>query len=273
MNTATLLPQWILPPENMRICAGEIHVWRAGLDVAARELAGLQSALSEDERARAAAFHFARDQRRFIAGRGILRNVLARYLQMQPNNIAFEYGPSGKPLLAARSEGIDLRFNLSHADELALVAISRQSDVGVDLERIRTDMDVMSIAQSLFSPDEILALQAMPLDEQFMCFYVLWTAKEAYLKARGDGLAGDLASLGVGYGWQGLESVIQAGSSEWSLYRLEPLRGFSAAVVANGKGHRTRQWQWCGEHSADPWHSSLEMDRTPYSASTAFEVC
>src|SRR5262245_31643896 len=105
----------------------EVHIWFATLERSSDVVGQLAEVLSEDERARAARFHFARDRRRFVVGRGWLRTILASYLEIAPRDVRLQYGEFGKPCL---SNPTDLRFNLSHSDERVLCAVTRGHKIG-----------------------------------------------------------------------------------------------------------------------------------------------
>lgn len=171
---------------------GEVHVWAAYLEEMEFD-AGLLSALSGDERDRAARFHFERDRRRYERRRCLLRLLLGRFLGMEAAAVRFRYGPQGKPKLG---ESGALQFNLSHSDGHALFAFAR-TEVGVDLQRIRMGMDVDSMARAVFAPGEKRSLEALPADQRVVAFFRYWTRKEAYIKARGLGLSLPLDSFEV----------------------------------------------------------------------------
>jgi 4'-phosphopantetheinyl transferase len=176
-------------PNNFPILSdGELHVWQAKVDPAGEEMSKLVRLLSPDERARAARFHFDRDRRRFVAGRGILRTILARYVGREPEALAFRYSPSGKPSLP----GTTLQFNLAHSDGLAAIAVARGGAVGIDLEHVRPVPDCDRIMNSHFSAAEVEAISALPPAAQLRAFFTCWTRKEAYLKATGDGITAAL---------------------------------------------------------------------------------
>src|SRR6267378_1167279 len=128
---------WSHPPAEISMREGEVHVWSAQLDRDVEDLDHLWTTLSSEERSRSMSFYFARDRERFIAARGILRNVLARYLRPSARELRFSYSASGKPALAGQSETDDICFNLSHADDVAIYAVGRFTRIGIDLERIR----------------------------------------------------------------------------------------------------------------------------------------
>ncbi len=128
----------------------EVHVWRADLDVLP-EADALTADLSADEQQRAVRFRVPQVRSRFIAARSILRNILGRYLECAPSQVRFHYRQHGKPFLAPNTFRDDLRFNLSHSHGLALYAVARAREIGIDLERIRPDRDHARLAERFFS--------------------------------------------------------------------------------------------------------------------------
>lgn len=180
---------WRLPPKSLALGIDEVHVWRAALDGAASHLQSLWQTLSLDERGRAERFHFRRDHDSFVVARGMLRIILGRYLNAEPDRLRFRYSHYGKPTLAGEFDEEALCFNLSHSDRLALYAITRGRKIGVDLERIRPDFADEQIAEQFFASGEVAALRALPLHAQQEAFFNCWTRKEAFIKARGEGLS------------------------------------------------------------------------------------
>jgi 4'-phosphopantetheinyl transferase len=235
---------WFIPSHAVVLPDDEVHVWRADLSLDSAAIARLVATLSPDERARAARFHFERDRRRFTAARGVLRQILAGYLGQDPALIEFNYSPSGKPSLDS-----DVRFNMSHSHELALYAIARRKEVGVDVERIRPQVAEEQIAERFFSPREAATLRALPANVQAEAFFNCWTRKEAYIKARGEGLGIPLDSFDVSLA-PGEPAAILAVRNEpqemlrWSIESLAPAPGYVSAVVAEGHHWRLRLWRW-----------------------------
>lgn len=171
-----------------RLPMGDVEVWSAQLDDQSIEAVRLTHALlSPDESERARQFFFDRDRRRYIMGRGILRMLLARYLECAPHELAFSYGPNGKPALAA-SEA--LFFNVAHSEGLALYAFTRVGEIGIDLEAIRELPEWEQVAESAFSPHELSQLRACPAERRREEFFHAWARQEAVLKALGTGLTG-----------------------------------------------------------------------------------
>ena len=235
---------------------GEVHVWWAALDLDTQRVAHLADSLSPDERARAERFHFDRDRVRFIAARGVLRALLGGYLGVSPPALAFEYGPHGKPALAASSTGApaaalaaEVRFNVSHSTGVALYALARGRDVGVDVEGLRGDFATDEIADRFFSPAERMALRALPAEARCAAFFACWTRKEAYIKARGVGLSLALDAFDVSLAPGEPAALLAtrddpAARDHWSLRALDPGPGLAGAVVAEGRDWALRCWSW-----------------------------
>jgi 4'-phosphopantetheinyl transferase len=175
--------------------AGEAHIWIADLD--APEARAAPSVLTSDELARAARFHFERDRRRFVAGRALLRRLLGGYLGSAASEITFVYGARGKPSLGGWAAGSALRFNASHTHGVAMFALARDRELGVDIERQPAPDDGEAVARHFFAPNEIARLARVNAAERPASFLRCWTRKEAYIKARGDGLSLPLDSFDV----------------------------------------------------------------------------
>ena len=224
----------------------EVQVWRANLDQTPAQVQSFFDDLAAEEQARAERFHFARDREHFIVGRGVLRAILGRTLNRAPGCLRFCYGAHGKPALADEDA---IRFNLSHSDGIALYAIARGREVGIDVERIRRDLAVAEIAERFFSPREGAMLRTLPGELQRQAFFRGWTRKEAYIKARGDGLALPLDAFDVSLVPEEPDAVLRiqrdpAEASRWSFQELAPAPGYAAAIAVEGHGWRLACWQW-----------------------------
>ncbi len=178
-----------------------IDIWQVDLqDVT---LDGHLKVLSEDERIRVDKFVFPNDKKSFARSRCALRLILAEYLVSLPEKLLFHYGEHGKPVLA-ENDSVD--FNISHYENIALVAVTRGRPLGVDINRVggRTDRsptDWKPIAKRSFSPGEQQEFEILPPERQEETFYRIWTQKEAYTKAIGDGFS---------YGFQTFSVVVSA---------------------------------------------------------------
>ncbi len=209
----------------------------------------LQQTLSPDEHTRADRFYFQKDRERFTIARGLLRIILGRYLNMEPCCLQFRYNPYGKPALANESGGNGLRFNLSHSDGLALYAITRGREIGVDIERIRPDLAEGQMAERFFSSREVKALRALPPSSQPVGFFNCWTRKEAYIKASGKGLTLPLDQFDVSLvpGEPAALLCVSGDpeeSSRWCLQDSSPGPGYVAALAVEGHNWRLKCWQW-----------------------------
>lgn len=240
---------WITPPLNLKLPASEVHVWRAGLDRSAACEEILFATLTRDEQERADRFYFKHDRHHFINARGILRNILGRYLDVRPCALRFEYTKYGKPSLAKESGGPVLRFNLSHSKGVALFAVATGRDLGIDVEWIRADVADEQIAERFFSAQEVSALRRLDVNAQAEAFFNCWTRKEAYIKARGEGLSMPLDKFAVSLKPGDAAALLYADggdkeTSRWKFLELLPGPGFAGAVAVEGHDWQIRCWQW-----------------------------
>ena len=237
---------WHRASGTYELPADEVHVWRATLDQPPEVMARLLQVLSADEHARAGKFHFDADRNRHIIGRGMSRLLLGHCLGTAANGVRFEYNEFGKPSLQ-RSGG--LRFNISHSGELVLVALARGRTIGIDVERMRKDMAQAEIAERFFSPRECAALAGLPPDMQCDAFFACWTRKEAYLKARGDGLSLPLDQFDVAFMPGEVPRLIEtrhdpAEAHRWTIRAPNPGYGCKAALAAEGSDWTMKCWDW-----------------------------
>ena len=184
---------WQISDGDLALSKDKVHVWRANLNLSADEIDSFAAILSKDERLRADRFRFPQHRRRFIAARGILRKILASYLNLPSKSLQFAYGDRGKPKLL----DCTLQFNISHSQELALYGVTCERKIGIDLEYLKTTTDFKKIARRFFAPRETEYIECLSEKKQKQAFFQLWTAKEAYLKATGEGLTGSLDKIEI----------------------------------------------------------------------------
>ncbi len=209
----------------------EIQLVRVRLDAGAPT-----TVLSDDEQARASRFLRESSRRRFVAARDALRRVLARCLACSPRAIRFGYEPQGRPFVVEPAQG-ELAFNVSHSDELALLAIGYGRRLGIDVERLGRRVSGEAVARRFFAPREAEALFALPEAERPAAFLRIWTRKEAYVKALGEGLRLPLDSFEVSLGEPPalLRSERAPGDvGELRFAHLEPLPGYVGALAWDG---------------------------------------
>ena len=242
-------PTWLPSPPTLTLSSGHVHIWLVRLDRPGRDVQQLAQSLIEDEHKRAERFYFKRDKNRFIVRRAVLRMILGRYLQIEPNQIQFAYGPHGKPFLAERLCDSSLRFNLAHSHELSLYAFSHGREIGIDLEHCRALPDAEQIAARFFSARENATLQTLATSQRQKAFFNCWTRKEAYIKAIGKGLTLPLDQFDVSLAPGESASLLNAEgafeeASRWSLKALTPAPGYVAALAVEGYNWHLNCWQF-----------------------------
>jgi 4'-phosphopantetheinyl transferase len=239
---------WRRPRTNYSLLPDEVHVWRASLDQPQGHFVRLRQILSPQERARANRFHFEADRKRCVLARGLLRLLIGHCLGRPADHLRFQYGEFGKPSLA-RGPYPNLHFNLSHSGDLVLIALSCGRAVGVDIERMRIDVATDEIAARFFSANECRDLAKVPPEMRCAAFFECWTRKEAYLKARGDGLSLPLEQFDVSFLGQDKPRLIETRHdptevSRWTLHALEGGCGYKAALAVEGADWKLRCWDW-----------------------------
>jgi 4'-phosphopantetheinyl transferase len=212
------------------------------------EQAERAAVLAPDERARASRFHFERDRRRWTAARGAVRAVLAGYADVPAASLTFRVGQHGKPALDGPAGRTGLDFNVSHSGDLALCAVTRGRAVGVDVEAVRPDFATGEVARRFFAPAEVAALEALLPRERVEAFFACWTRKEAYIKARGIGIALGLDRFEVSLAPDRPATLLAtrhepAAAAHWRLVALAPGNGYAGALVTDGPA-RLVCWQW-----------------------------
>jgi len=220
----------------------------------------LQALLSQDERDRADRFVFDRDRHAYMAARSALRTLLGQYLGCPPHQVAFAYGPHGKPFLSGQSR---LRFNLSHSGSMALCAFTYEHEIGADIEYVDENVNDEAIAKRFFSRDEVAALMSYEPDQRPNVFFSIWTRKEAFIKALGEGLTHPLDTFTVSaapeVGNVPLLSVpvrespcSSVPNPNWSLYSLPvPAQDYVAAVAVQTPSVTIERYVWSWSTDAD----------------------
>lgn len=240
--------EWTDPPGTPALGPGEAHVWRIDLRREPSELERDRALLSERERLRAERFRFAIHHDRYVAAHAALRSILARYLEIAPEEIRYVLGPAGKPSLAPGVAARDLRFNLSDSGDLALCAVAEARELGVDLERMRRDAPVMELAERWLAPPEAAALRRISEAHRAAAFFACWTRKEAYVKARGGSIIRSLRTFAVTVepGAARVELHVHddpGAAGQWWLGELDVAPGFAAALASEGEVRLSR-FRW-----------------------------
>jgi 4'-phosphopantetheinyl transferase len=237
---------WSASPTRPVLDDRETHLFAFGIDLPRSRIAELEPLLSEAELERAARFRFDRDRQRYVAARGRLRTILAGYTGRGAAELVLASGPFGKPVLLG-DEGDRIRFSLSRSEDLGLMAVQREGELGIDVERIRPFGHALALARRMFAPVEHARLRTLPDVEQIPGFFSYWTRKEAVVKAVGRGLGYPLDAFVLSHEPEGggepvtLDGERGAGSL-WVCQVPPPRAGFAVAVATEGPRRPLRCW-------------------------------
>ena len=242
---------WLSAPDSLSLDRGQVHVWRICLEQEDGLLDRFRGTLAPEELDRAARFRFERLQRHFVASRGFLRYVLARYLENRPEKLRFSYNYYGKPSLAGERS---LQFNMSHSHEVALVAVTRDAAVGVDVEHIRADFASEEIATRFFSRLEVETFSSLTQEERVAAFFRCWARKEAYIKAMGKGLSQPLDGFDVTLAPDEPAALLRRGDEDemtWSMSDIEVGADYASALAVEGVPSQISYWKFTGQDLQD----------------------
>jgi 4'-phosphopantetheinyl transferase len=242
---------WVEPPNSLALDAGQVHVWRICLEQEDDVLDRFRQTLVPEELERGGRFRFERLQRHFVASRGFLRYVLARYLDVSAGKLRFSYNYYGKPSLAGEES---LQFNMSHSHEVGLVAVTRDAAVGVDVEHIRADFASQEIATRFFSRLEVETFSSLPREEQVAAFFRCWARKEAYIKAIGKGLSQPLDGFDVTLAPSEPAVLLRADKEDmlrWTLTDVDVGLDYASALAVEGVPSQIFYWQFIGQDLQD----------------------
>ena len=236
-------PQPHFPCEPYPIRAEEVHVWLAPLGQGMNRLQASFRILSREEQERALRFRFERDRNEFIAAHGITREILGRYASMEPDELRFETDRSGRPTLDQASGGDSIAFSMSHSGSAALFGVAQEKNIGVDIERINPEILDDDTLKRILSPPERAVLDALPQAARKDMLFRFWTLKEAYLKARGSGLAIPPSAIDVSEALSGWPIALAEGENTegaipWTLSVIPVPPGYAAAAAWRGYGLR-----------------------------------
>jgi len=228
------------------VTAHDVHLWIAGLDLDAEDVGRLWRLLTEEERHRALLFRFPLHRNRFVAARGLLRRILARYVEQSPEAIRLTIGPNGKPEIACPYP-CAIHFNVSHCEAFAAYAIANTRRIGIDIERIRTLQDSVGISRQFFAPEEQVELAAMPHEQKEQGFFACWTRKEAYLKACGLGFSVELDTFAILAAATPRLTRVDWEPDDigrWTFATFAPCDNYTGTVVVEGTNWTLTQRLW-----------------------------
>ena len=230
---------WSPPASDIYIRCNEVHVWRIPLDLPISQVNSFEQTLCFDELSKGNRYYSWVDRQRYKASRGSLRKILSKYIGSEPSEIQFAYSSSGKPSLSSGLNSESLCFNMSHSNQYALCAITLNRSIGIDVEYLRPAPDMLSIAKRYFASDEYETILSLSPDIREQAFYTLWTLKEAYLKATGEGIRG-LGNIEVKFSQ--IESIVSVIDNKnnlkedcWTTHRFTPANNYAAGLTVKGK--------------------------------------
>ncbi len=230
-----------IPKNFPDLSPGEAHVWRTFLDQPDEAVEFFGKILSEKERERAKRFHFEKDCRKFTIARGVLRMLIGKYQNVVPERLKISTGKYGKPAVTDEFNQPEIFFNLSHSDNLAVFAFTRETGIGVDVEQARQLKEMQRIARRFFSKHEYTVLNSLPKDDRTAGFFNAWTRKEAFIKALGEGLSHPLDTFAVTLR-PGADARLlwvtgdPAEAAQWSLISWKPAEDYVAALAIRRAG-------------------------------------
>ena len=220
----------------------EIHCYFANFNKISKKVENYKAMLSKEEIERADKFKFLIDKNRFIVSRGILRKLSGHYLNQDPREVGFKYGKYGKPMYR---DIPNLNFNISHSGNMVVLGFVRDNEIGVDVEKIKTDFDVLEIAQNFFSTREVKSLLNIPIENQYRAFYRCWTRKESFIKAKGSGLSFPLHSFAVSLDSDEKAEFLETNwnlneKNNWKLFSFVPSHNYVGALSVQGSEYSVK---------------------------------
>ncbi|MGH9968807.1 MAG: 4'-phosphopantetheinyl transferase family protein [Pyrinomonadaceae bacterium] len=231
---------WAMAQELPSLATDDVHVWLLRLDEYVVHFEWFLQTLAPEDLEKLCRFHFQKDREHFAVARVMAKTILGGYLNVAVQEVHFRYNAFGKPALVDPGPK-DLRFNLSHSNDLALLAVVCGREVGIDLEYQRAEIANEDIARRFFSASEVESLARLPKDLQFEAFFKYWTCKEAYIKGIGTGLSFPLDKFTVSLNPLGAHKRLEVAGNEeettrWMFWDVSPNSQYAAAVVAEGSG-------------------------------------
>jgi len=236
---------WPVMTEPPPLGSGDVQIWKVDIGPASLFVPALRTRLSPEERERADRYVFDRHRIRYIRARAALRALLGRHLGVAPADVRLGTAPGGKPFLADAVP--PLHFNVSHSGDLALIALTRGGEVGIDVEGVRpSGDDWVALARRYFASEEVAALERYSSSERVEAFFRVWTRKEAIVKLLGDGLRKPLDRFIVPSDEHAIAPVLlsDGGVVPWHLTPLTPAPAYWGACATYRRPGRLVLGQW-----------------------------
>lgn len=241
-----MIGAWKSSPLNLKLSPDYLDIWQVPLSPSPR-MDRYRALLSRDELDRCGRFKSEKRRREYTIIRGLLRLLIGRCMDVDPSTFEFAYTEHQKPYLPAASLGVPISFNITHSHNLALIALTLERMIGVDIEFIRHNVEFRKLAKRFFSKQESRALDAYDDTLLPAAFFACWTRKEAFVKALGDGIAFGLHDFTVSVDPRDREVALLTDrdsneSGKWSIINLDIVSDYAAAIAANGEKFKLRLW-------------------------------
>ncbi len=236
---------WQKTPDTLSLSKDHIDIWLCDLKQLSGDINIIYSILSEDERERADKLKVEDKKQQYIITRGALRQRLGLLTNIEPKDFVFEYLEHGKPVLANNHQCADITFNVSHSNDLALIAIAQEQTIGIDIEKINHESDHQALMTRFFSKAEQAEFQTMPDTNKARAFCACWTRKEAFIKAVGDGVSYGLDKFDVAVDPENQTPDInlhKPSEERWSAINLPINDEYMASLVGDRDSLSVRCW-------------------------------
>ncbi len=226
-----------------------VDVWKINLDHCHGDSAHLFNLLDENEKSKALSNRFEINCCRFVACRAVLKILLGCYLSIKPSGLEFEYNDYGKPKLADRINLKNIKFNVSHSKNIAVIGIAKNNEIGIDIEEIDENIPYMELSDFCFSVHEQNSLRELQIEDRAQGFFNCWTRKEAFIKAIGMGLSFPLKEFNVTLDPGEAAEIIDVNHElyrdlQWTVDEFSVSTSFAGALVIQGVKEKIRYWEW-----------------------------
>ena len=244
---------WQTTPGNLTLVPDTIDIWRTSLNLSNKRIDNYLSILSDDEAQRVESYKSAKRRNEFIISRGLLRKAIGQSLDVDPSGFIFEYAEHNKPFLSPATLGVPVTFNVTHSGNQAMIALSLDRTIGIDIEFIRHNVDFKKLAKRFFSKQEARALDDLDEINLPRVFFSCWTRKEAFVKALGDGISFGLSefSISIDPDDKGIALITHWDKSQalkWTLLNIITDEDYVAAIATENPVNKLRTWN---AHSLD----------------------